>query len=399
MQLPVFKRDITVTITQRLKENRNFLQVITGPRQVGKTTAIQQVLEDTDLPYHYAVADLPAPPPVEWITWQWDLGRKKAANEKSAILVLDEVQKISNWSDEVKRLWDEDARQNINLKVVLLGSSALLIQKGLTESLAGRFEVIRLTHWSWTECRDCFNWDVDKFIYFGGYPGAAALIDNEERWAQYVRDSLIETAISKDILLLNRVEKPALLRQLFVLACEYGGQILSYQKLLGQLAGAGNTVTLAHYQKLLESAFLIKGLQKWAGGALRRRSSSPKWLPLNTALVTALANKSFQEWRANSDMWGRLVEVSVGAHLVNEGMRHGVELYYWRKGNNEVDFILLKGSDLVAIEVKSGKKQMTIPSLNLFAKKYETKRAMVVGQAGIKLQEFFETPIIEWFKS
>ena len=397
MQLPIFKRDITVTIAQRLKENRNFIQVISGPRQVGKTTAIRQVLEEIGISYHYAAADLPAPPPVEWIAQQWDIGRRKALNEKSVILVLDEVQKISSWSEEVKRLWDEDTRQDINLKVVLLGSSSLLIQKGLIESLAGRFEVIRLGHWSWKECRDCFNWDVDRFIYFGGYPGAASLTDNEERWAQYVRDSLIETAISKDILLLNRVEKPALLRQLFVLACEYGGQILSYQKLLGQLADAGNTTTLAHYQKLLESAFLIKGLQKWSGGALRRRSSSPKWMPLNTALMTSLANKSFQEWRSNPDIWGRLVEVSVGSYLVNEGMKHNIEVYYWRKGNREVDFIIAKGSDLVAIEVKSGKKRIAIPGLQLFTKKYKTKRSILIGASGINIQDFFETPILEWF--
>lgn len=399
MQLPVFKRDITNTITQRLKENRNFIQVISGPRQVGKTTAIRQVLEGTDLLYYYASADLPAPPPMEWISQQWDFGRRKVEKGKSAILVLDEIQKISNWSAEVKRLWDEDTRHDLELKVILLGSSALLIQKGLTESLAGRFEVIRLTHWSWEECRSCFKWDIDKFIYFGGYPGAAGLIDNEERWSQYVRDSLIETAISKDILLLNRVEKPALLRQLFVLACEYGGQILSYQKLLGQLADAGNTVTLAHYQKLLESAFLIKGLEKWSGGSLRRRSSSPKWLPLNTALVTALANKSFQEWRSSPDLWGRLVEVCVGAHLVNEGSLHGIELYYWRRGKKtEVDFILSKGSVLVAIEVKSGKRRTSVPSLALFAKKYKTKRTITVGQSGIPLMEFLETPVLDRFK-
>jgi predicted AAA+ superfamily ATPase len=398
MQLPIFKRDITIKIAQRLKEKRNFIQVISGPRQVGKTTAIQQVLEDIGLPYHYAAADLPAPPPVEWIAQQWDIGRRIAMDEKPGILVLDEIQKISNWSEEVKRLWDEDTRQGINLKVVILGSSSLLIQKGLTESLAGRFEIIRSSHWSWKECRDCFNWDIDKFIYFGGYPGAAGLIDNEERWSQYVRDSLIETAISKDILLLNRVEKPALLRQLFVLACEYGGQILSYQKLLGQLADAGNTVTLAHYQKLLESAFLIKGLQKWSGGALRRRSSSPKWLPLNTALMTSLANKSFQEWRSNPDMWGRLVEVSVGAYLVNECMQHSMEVYYWRKGNSELDFILSKGSDLAAIEVKSGKTHTALPGLELFRKKYKIKKSILVGISGIDIKDFFEAPILEWVR-
>ena len=218
MQQIEFKRDITSTITQRLREERRFIQVIIGPRQVGKTTAIHQALKEISIPHHYAAADLPAPPPFEWISRQWESARMKLKDKSEAILVLDEVQKIFDWSTEVKRLWDEDTRKGDNIKVVILGSSALLIQKGLNESLAGRFEVIRFSHWSYKECRDCFGWALDKFIYFGGYPGAAVLIDDEKRWAQYVRDSLIETAISKDVLLLNRVEKPALLRQLFVLA-------------------------------------------------------------------------------------------------------------------------------------------------------------------------------------
>ena len=273
-----------------------------------------------------------------------------------------------------------------------------MIQKGLNESLAGRFEIIRLSHWSWKECRACFNWTLDKFIYFGGYPGAAYLVDDEPRWAQYVRDSLIETAISKDILLLSRVEKPALLRQLFVLACEYGGQILSYQKLLGQLADAGNTTTLAHYQRLLESAFLIRGVPKWSARALRRRSSSPKWLPLNTALITALANRNFQEWRSSPDAWGRLVEVSVGAYLVNKGFQHGIEVYYWRQGNHEVDFIIQKGNKIVVVEVKSGKKRIALPGLELFRKKYKPTKVITVGATGINIENFLETPILEWFE-
>lgn len=398
MQLPKFKRDTTNIIAQRLREKRRFIQVIMGPRQVGKTTAIQQVLADLGVPYHYAAADLPAPPPIEWIFQQWDLARSKLQTNAEVILVLDEVQKIGHWSNEVKRLWDEDARLGRNLKVVLLGSSALLIQKGLAESLAGRFEVINLTHWTWKECRDCFGWTLDKFLYFGGYPGAAGLIDDEERWSRYIRDSLIETAISKDILLLNRVEKPALLRQLFVLACEYGGQILSYQKLLGQLSDAGNTTTLAHYQRLLESAFLIRGLPKYSARALRRRNSSPKWLPLNTALMTALANSSFKEWRLNSDMWGRLVEVAVGAHLVNEGTKHGLEVYYWRKSHHEVDFVISKGRSLTAIEVKSGKRRIASPGLKLFNSLHKTKKIITVGTGGVELKKFFETPAFEWLK-
>ena len=378
MELPLFKREITKTLQKRILEKRRFIEVIIGPRQVGKTTAIQQVLSEIKIPSHYAAADLPAPPATEWITQQWDIGRMKLRDSKKAILVLDEVQKISRWSEEVKRLWDEDARRGINLHVVLLGSSALLMQKGLSESLAGRFEIIRLSHWSWKECRACFKWPLEKFIYFGGYPGAASLINDENRWSQYIRDSLIETAISKDILLLNRVEKPALLRQLFVLACEYGGQVLSYQKLLGQLTDAGNTTTLAHYKELMESAFLIRGLPKWSGGALRRRNSSPKWLPLNTALMTAIANRSFKEWRSAPESWGRLVEVAIGAHIANEAAQHGIELYYWREGKYEVDFVIKKGKKIIALEVKSGKKRTSLPGLTLFAKKYKPVKNIVI---------------------
>lgn len=395
----MYQREITHTIRERLREKRRFMQVILGPRQVGKTTAIQQVLSKLDTPHHYAAADLPAPPPTEWISRQWDLARAKVSGRHPAILVLDEVQKISHWSTEVKRLWDEDARAGRELRVALLGSSSLLIQKGLTESLAGRFELIRFPHWSWTECRDGFRWSFDQYLYFGGYPGSADFIHQEERWRRYISDSLIETAISKDILLLNRVEKPALLRQLFVLACEYGGQILSYQKIQGQLADAGNTTTLAHYQTLLESAFLIRGLPKWSGKVIRRRSSSPKWLPLNTALLTALANRTFKEFRQDPQAWGRLTEVAIGAHLVNQAMSHGINVYYWREGNDEVDFVLRKGNRVTAIEVKSGSKWSSLPGLSEFLKRYPSARTCVVGGPDLGLQQFLETPILKWVET
>lgn len=393
----MYQREIAKTVRQRLMEKRRFLQVIIGPRQVGKTTAIQQVLSATDLPHHYAAADLPAPPSTEWISRQWDLARMRVKKQTPAILVLDEVQKISHWSTEVKRLWDEDTRLKRPLHVVLLGSSSLLIQKGLEESLAGRFELIRFPHWSWIECQTAFRWSLDQYLYFGGYPGSASLIREEDRWSQYLRDSLIETAISKDILLLSRVEKPALLRQLFVLACEYGAQILSYQKMLGQLTDAGNTTTLAHYQRLLESAFLIRGLPKWSGTVIRRRSSSPKWLPLNTGLLTALSNRTFEEWRKDPASWGRLMEVAVGAHLVNQGLLHGLDVYYWRDGNQEVDFVIRKGNKITAIEVKSGSRRIYSSGLAEFSKRYRS-RTVLVGSPELSFQEFFETPLLEWIE-
>lgn len=392
----MYRRPAAEIIAKRLKEKKCFIQVILGPRQVGKTTAIHQILKDISLPSHYAAADLPAPPETAWIARQWELARMKSTGDRPVVLVLDEIQKVAHWSSEVKRLWEEDKRLGNNIHVALLGSSSLLIQKGLDESMAGRFEIVRFPHWGWREMRDCFGWPLDKFIYFGGYPASAALIKDENRWRQYIRDSLIETALSKDILLLTRVEKPVLLRQLFVLACEYGGQVLSYQKILGQLQDVGNTVTIAHYQRLLEAAFLIRGLLKWSGSQVRVRGSSPKWLPLNTALLTSLANRTYKEWRGNPADWGRLVEVAVGAHLVNSAVLEGIDVYYWREGNNEVDFVLRRGNAITAIEVKSGLRHGGSRGLSVFKALYPAAKTLVIGPEGIALEEFFVMPLLKF---
>jgi len=264
-------------LLRRLKEQRRFIQVLAGPRQAGKTTLARQVMEAAKLPAHYASADEPTLRDRTWIEQQWDIARLKARDAKlTALLVLDEVQKVSGWPDVVKLLWDADTHAGLPLKVVLLGSAPLLIQRGVTESLAGRFEIIRVPHWSFTEMREAFDWTLEQYIFHGAYPGSAELIESPERWRRYIVDSLIETTISRDILLLTRVDKPALLRRLFHLGCGYSGQILSYQKMLGQLTDAGNTVTLAHYLELLEGAGMLAGLAKYAHGLVRQRGSSPK---------------------------------------------------------------------------------------------------------------------------
>ena len=390
MQLPLYQRDIVRQLRRRLAEKRRFIQVITGPRQTGKTTAVLQTLQDTSYLSIYAAADYPSVPDVSWIESRWDEARLKASSGRKVVLVLDEIQKIKNWDETVKALWDADSREGIQVQLLLLGSTALIMQAGLKESLAGRFEVIPCTHWSWGECRDCFGWDLDQYIYFGGYPGAAPLIDDQDRWGRYIRESLIETTISRDVLLLHRVEKPALLHQLFYLACEYAGQILSYNKMLGQLSDAGNTTTLAHYQSLLEEAFIIRGLPKWTGSALRRRASSPKWLPLNTALITSISGKKFKEWREKPDMWGRLVETSVGIHLFNHSLDKAYNVYYWRDRDREVDYVIRQGNSLVGIEVKTGRKRR--PSgLGTFKKRYKPQRIFIVGSGGLPLIEFLET--------
>ena len=391
-----FQRDFVKILKHRLSTERKFIQVISGPRQVGKTVAVQQVIEQWDKPVVYATADLPAPPQPRWIEEQWDLAHLRLQDEGPVLLVLDEIQKVSGWSEIVKRLWEEDTRLNKDIRVVILGSSALLIQSGLTESLAGRFELIYATHWTYDECKTCFKWDFDTYIYFGGYPGAAVLINDHTRWANYIRDSLIETTLNKDILLLTRVEKPALLRQLYVLSCEYAGQIVSYHKMMGQLHDAGNTTTLAHYQRLLESAQILKGLPKWSGGAIRRRASSPKWIILNNALITAVSGLDFKTWREDPSRWGRLSEVAVGAHLINTSFGTGIEVYYWRDHNREVDFILKQGDKLLAVEIKTGILGRKHSGLTAFNKKYPRAKSLLIGPEGLPVIEFISQPTDYW---
>ena len=384
-------------LLKRLKEKRRFLQVLAGPRQVGKTTLVRQVIKASKLPAHYASADEPSLRDRTWIEQQWDAARLKARDSKTgALLVLDEVQKVSDWSTVVKLLWDADTHAGLPLKVVLLGSAPLLIQRGLTESLAGRFEVIAVPHWSFAEMREAFGWNLEQYIFYGAYPGSAELITEPERWRRYIVDSLIETTISRDILLLNRVDKPALLRQLFHLGCAYSGQILSYQKMLGQLTDAGNTVTLAHYLELLQGAGMVAGLSKYAHGLVRQRGSSPKLQVLNTALMTAQDNRTAAEARQDGNYWGRLVESCVGAHLLNTSFGTNIELTYWRERNQEVDFVLRQGKTTVAIEVKSGRRAESLPGMEAFATHFKPKRKLLVGGQGIELAEFLTKPASYW---
>jgi predicted AAA+ superfamily ATPase len=383
-------------LIERILESRRFIQVLYGPRQVGKTTAIKQVLKEIDLPSHYASADQPTLRNEIWLEEQWEIGRLKAKENKAAVLVFDEIQKVSDWSEVVKRLWDEDTFNNLSLRVILLGSSQLLIQKGLTESLAGRFELIRAGHWSFSECQDYFGWDLDTYIFYGGYPGAAPLIKEPERWVRYIQDSLIETTISRDILLMTRVDKPALLRRLFYLGCEYSGQVLSYQKMLGQLQEAGNTTTLAHYLELLSGAGFVTGLGKFSGQAVRRRGSSPKLQVFNTALITAQSQVPFEEAKKDKNFWGRLVESAVGAHLLNVALNKNIELFYWRQGDKEVDFVIRSGKKLIAIEVKSGRVKGVLSGMATFDKNFSPQHKLLVGKEGIPIDAFLKLDLSEW---
>ncbi|HUT34159.1 MAG TPA: ATP-binding protein [Planctomycetota bacterium] len=393
-QRPVFR-----VLAGRLSEPRRFIQVLAGPRQTGKTTLARQVMAGFSGTAHYASADEPALKDRIWIEQQWEVARTRArgaGQEGRALLVLDEVQKVSGWSETVKRLWDEDTAAGLAVHVVVLGSSPLLVGRGLTESLAGRFELIPVTHWSFAEMRDAFGWDMDRYLYFGGYPGAAELVADPPRWARYILDSLIETTVSRDVLLMTRVDKPALLRRLFELGCAYSGQVLSYQKMMGQLQDAGNTVTLAHYLRLLEGAGLLAGLPKYAGQTVRQRASSPKLLALNTALMTATARPVGDNAPRAPEFHGRLVETAVGAALVNGSLGTGVEVYYWAARNHEVDFVLRRGGYLTAIEVKSGRRRASLPGMAAFCKEFRVQRKLLVGAQGIPLEEFLLAPVTAW---
>lgn len=372
--------------------------MLAGPRQTGKTTLSRQVMEELKLPGHYASADEPLLKGPGWLEQQWETARLLLKSpRRKAVLVLDEIQKIPQWSETVKRLWDEDSRAGKSIYVVVLGSSPLLVQKGLTESLAGRFEIVPVTHWSYEEMHTAFNWSLDEYIFYGGYPGSAGLIKDYGRWTHYIKDSLIETTVSKDILLMTRIDKPALLRRLFELGIAYSGQILSYQKMLGQLQDAGNTVTLAHYLELLGAAGLLEGLSKYAGQVVRQRGSSPKLLALNTALITAQMNQTFNDAKNDHEVWGRLVESAVGAGLAAGIKGTNIQLHYWSGGSFEVDYVLSKGNRAVAIEVKSGRKKDSLPGIELFAKEFPVSKKLLVGAQGIPLQEFLKTPPQDWF--
>ncbi len=382
-------------LINRLAEPRRFIQVVAGPRQVGKTTLVQQLCEGSGLPVQFSSADEPTLRGQEWIAQQWDIARLKSESQ-GAILVLDEVQKIPGWSEAVKRLWDEDTRKTIPIKVILLGSAPLLIQRGLSESLAGRFEVLHLPHWSAQEMREAFGWSVQQSIFYGGYPGAAPLITDHDRWVRYVRDSLIETTLSRDVLLLSRVDKPALLRRMFELGCRYSGQILSYTKMIGQLQDAGNTTTLAHYLELLSAAGMLTGIPKYAGEVVRSRGSSPKLQVLDTALFSAMAGYRFEEAQADREHWGRLTESAVGAHLANAAAADKFELFYWRERNREVDFVVRAGRKLIAIEVKSGRAQDVLPGMQAFNEAFKPDRLLLVGGDGIAVEDFLLMPVESW---
>lgn len=395
----MYKRSIYDTIIKRLGEQRMFIQVIMGPRQIGKSTVVRQVLDDLKKPYIFFTADtIPSTSPT-WISQCWASARlqMRTMQQEELILVIDEIQKLKNWSEYVKKEWDADSLDHLNLKVVLLGSSRVLLEKGLAESLMGRYEEIRMSHWSYREMKEAFGMSLEQYIYYGGYPGAAPLINDEERWANYVNGAIIDATINKDILMDSPISKPALLRQTFELSVAFSGKILSLTKMLGALQDAGNTVTLAGYLNLLGDSGLVTGLQKFSMDVARKRASIPKYQVFNNALLSVQSGLSFQEAIADGKRWGQIFESAIGAYIISEAFVHRFEVYYWRDGNDEVDFILKKNQKVVAIEVKSNGESQTA-GMDRFCKLFEPTASFFVGENGIKPEVFLGMDLRQLFE-
>lgn len=390
----MYERSTARLLARRLREPRRFMQVVLGPRQTGKTTAVRQAVEACGLPTRVASADSAQTLGATWIQTEWAQARRLVRAHAPAVLVLDEIQKVRGWSETVKGLWDEDSWEGTNLLVVLSGSSSLLLDKGLAESLAGRFELIRSTHWGLAEMREAFGYGLEDYLMFGGYPGCAPLRGDERRWRDYMRDSIIEATISRDVLQMEDVRKPALMRALFELGAQYSAQELSYRKILGQLDDKGNTDVIAHYLDLLSAAGMMSGLQKFDARQTRSRKSSPRLLVHDPSLMTA-------SWRGQGNLLddpslrGHLVETAVGAYLLARAATDGFGLWWWREGDREVDFVATYGQRVLAIEVKSGRVRPS--GIAEFCARFPGATPLVVGDRNTPVETFLagEVPLFD----
>ena len=393
-----YKRPQFAEVFDRMNEPRKFIQVLAGPRQVGKSTLIDQVLAECQIPHYLYNADGVDENDTDWIRRIWESTRTlmDTRQQTEAVLVIDEIHKIKRWSEIVKREWDADTRGKRQLKLFILGSSRLILRKGLTESLAGRFELIRLGHWTLQEMEDAFGWTLDEWIYYGGYPGSASLIKDMRRWKKYIKESLVAPAIEKDIILTSNIYKPALMKQLFELGCTYSAELLSLTKALGQLQDAGNVTTLSSYLEILNQCNLLAGLQKYANDEARRYQSVPKYQVYNNALLTAYKGTSYEKDRIDPQIWGRWVESAVGAYLLGGAEEGSYNVYYWRERSNEVDFIIVRQGEVIALEVKSGRRGMN-SGLPKFCELFQPKHALVIGTDGIPFDDFFRMKIEDLF--
>ena len=388
-------------LKSRMAEPRRRMQIVMGPRQVGKSTLVGQFTEGTSVPFDFFAADNVSRFDTSWIPDKWQQARMRMDihSEQEHILIIDEVQKIKGWSEQVKKEWDEDSRNHRNLKVILLGSSRLLLQKGLEESLAGRFETIKMGYWDWQEMHDAFGFSTDEYVYFGGFPGLAPDIQDEDRWRNLMEDSIISPILTRDILEIEEIRNPALLRQVFELACTESAKELSLTKMQGTM-NSGTVPTIKNYLDILSKSMTVQPLQNYFPSRIKEKQSVPKMQVFNNAFRNRFGTFSFDEARVDPAEWGRQVESAVGAHLANRVMIDDYELFYWRnERRQECDYVLRKGQSLVAIEVKSGSIDKTV-GFEKFKEQFADKitAAFIVGPQALSLEDFFVMDLKSLFK-
>lgn len=388
-------------LTSRMAEPRRRMQIVMGPRQVGKSTLVGQFTEGVSVPFDFFAADGVNRFDSSWIPNKWQQVRMRMDihSEQEHILIIDEVQKIRGWSEQVKKEWDEDSRSHRNLKVILLGSSRLLLQKGLEESLEGRFETIKMGYWDWQEMHEAFGFSMDEYVYFGGFPGLAPDIQDEDRWRNLMEDSIISPILTRDILEIEEIRNPALLRQVFELACIESAKELSLTKMQGTM-NSGTVPTIKNYLDILNKSMIVQPLQNYSPSRVKEKQSVPKMQVFNNAFRNRFGTFSFDEARVDPAEWGRLVESAVGAHLANRAMTDDYELFYWRnERRQECDYVLRKGQALVAIEVKSGSVDKTV-GFEKFKEQFADKvtAAFIVGPHALPLDDFFIMDLKSLFK-
>lgn len=388
-------------LKSRMAEPRRRMQIVMGPRQVGKSTLVGQFTEGISVPFDFFAADGVNRFDSSWIPNKWQQVRMRMDihSEQEHILIIDEVQKIRGWSEQVKKEWDEDSRSHRNLKVILLGSSRLLLQKGLEESLEGRFETIKMGYWDWQEMHEAFGFSMDEYVYFGGFPGLAPDIQDEDRWRNLMEDSIISPILTRDILEIEEIRNPALLRQVFELACIESAKELSLTKMQGTM-NSGTVPTIKNYLDILNKSMIVQPLQNYSPSRVKEKQSVPKMQVFNNAFRNRFGTFSFDEARVDPAERGRLVESAVGAHLANRAMTDDYELFYWRnERRQECDYVLRKGQALVAIEVKSGSVDKTV-GFEKFKEQFADKvtAAFIVGPHALPLDDFFIMDLKSLFK-
>ena len=418
-----FERPHVATLVERLREEPRRILAVFGPRQTGKTTLIRQALRRTGLPYRYIAVDEPEPLSPEsleaaratdrtpaslrdekWLAERWRQAREEAWKEGAIVpdgggfvLVFDEVQKVPRWSEVVKGLWDEDRFHECPLRVVISGSSPLTLQRDLGESLAGRFEPLRSRQWSLPEMKTAFGFDLDWYVFFGGYPGAAPDIGRPERWRRFLRGAIMNPSVERDLLGMERVDQPALLTRLFRLCVRNSGRIVPYRQMLADLRDGGHTGTLSRYLNLLGRIGMVTGLERY-DGEFSLKPTSPKLNVLDVSLLTVESGYEFEQARADRSFWARLTKAAVGAHLANTA-EDWVRLHYWKEGVDEVDFVLACGPHLAAIQVDADGSGDYRRGLDAFRVRFPVTREVVVGNGGVPLEGFLSRPAGAWMEA